>query len=86
MIPQLPAPALLLFEAGTRGHVKLATDNRFDPRLASPGVEIERAEHIPMVGEPHRRAAVLECGLDQIRQPAGAVEQAVVAMDVEVDE
>src|ERR1700722_12983448 len=66
--------------------IGLASDDRFDPVLSGFAEELDRTEHVAMVGDGHRgharRMRVLEQRFDLI----GAVEQAVLGMDVEMGE
>ena len=66
--------------------VGLASDDRFDPVLGGFAEKLDRAKHVAMVGDGHRGHArgvgVLEQRLDLV----GAVEEAVLGMDVEMGE
>ena len=42
-------------EATARGHVGFAADDRFDACLFGFAVELDRSEHIAMVGHRHSR-------------------------------
>ena len=61
--------------AGVGGHVDLGADDRPDSPLLAGLVEFEGAEHGAVVGEGHRRHAVLPGLRDQVVEPDGAVEQ-----------
>ena len=78
-------PGLLLDRLAIVDQVGLEADDRFDPVLVARLVEVDGAVHHAMVGEP-------EGGLAELRRPrrhrvdlAGAIEQRVLAVGVEMD-
>ena len=72
--------------AAARRDVELAADDRLDAGLLGRQVEIDRAEQIPVVGQRDRREAQLLRLLDELLELGGAVEQAVLGVNVQVDE
>ena len=56
------------------------------PLLAAGVVEGDRAEHVAVVGDGQRLHAHARRLLDQLVDVAGPVEQAVLGVEVEVDE
>jgi hypothetical protein len=73
-------------EAVALGDVRFDAEDRFDPRLARQVVELDGAEHVAMVGQRHSRHARRGRGADDLVEAVGAVQQAVLAVKVEVDE
>jgi hypothetical protein len=69
-----------------RRDVGLAAEDRLDPGVLGLLVEVDHAVHVAVVGEGHRVHAHLLTGLEQVGQPDGPVEQAVLGMQVEVRE
>ena len=65
--------------------VGLEPEDRLDPVLAAGLVVLDRAVHDAVVGEPERRHAELRRALGHRLDLAGAVEQRVLAVDVQVD-
>jgi hypothetical protein len=70
------------FRAFAGCQVGFATDNRFDPAIDRLLVKLDRAEHVAMVGDGHRRHPALLGVVEQRHQLVGAVEQTVLGMDV----
>ena len=82
----LAAAGGLLVLAAAGRDVRLVADNRLDPRAGHRAIELDRPVEIPMVGQ---RAGLHLLRLRQLRQArrrAGAVEQAEVAVNVQVNE
>ena len=75
---------MLLVKAGTAGHIHLAADDGVDPlRLAGP-VKVDSAVHGAVI---RNGAGSLPHLLDQLRQvtdAAGAIQKAILRMDMEV--
>ena len=69
-----------------RRHVELAAEDRLDPFLLAGQVEVDGAEQVAVVGQRERREPELPRARDQLVELRGAVEQAVLGMDVQVDE
>ena len=65
--------------------VGLEADDRLDPMLVAGLVEVDRAVHHPVVGEPEGRLPELRGPLRHRVDLAGAVEQRVLAVGVEMD-
>ena len=67
------------------GNVGLDADNWLDPRLARSLVELDRTEHVAVIGErKSRHAGVLRCR-DDVVQSVSTVEEAVLAMAMEMN-
>ena len=66
--------------------VDLAPDDRLDPGVARALPELHGARHRAVVGEADGRHLELRGPLDEAVDPAGAVENRVFGVDVEVDE
>ncbi len=64
--------------------VDLAADDRLDAVLAARLVELDRAVHDAVVGEPERRLLELRGALGERLDLARAVEQRVLGVDVEM--
>ena len=73
-------------EPRTLGEVDFAADQRLDAAGLRLEVEVDRPEKIPVVGERQRLHAQPGGAVHQAVDAAGAVEQAVVRVDVEMDE
>ena len=70
--------------AALRGHIDLAADDGLHAlRLASP-IEVDDAVHNTVVRDGHRRLAQLLHQLRQVPDAAGAVQQAVLRVDVQM--
>ena len=76
----------LLLRPAVFGDVDLAADHRLDAGALGGLDELHGARHRAVVGERDRRHLELGGPLDEIRNPAGAVEDRVLRVDVEVDE
>ncbi len=76
----------ILLEPTARRHVGFAPDDGFDPRFLRFPVELHRPEHVAMIG--HRdgrlpeRLHLLHQGVDLV----GAVEEAVLGMEMQMNE
>ena len=75
-----------LVEARAVGHVGLAPDDGPQPRLRGLLVELHGPEEVPVVRDGHGRGAVGHRLLHQVVQAAGAVQQGVLGVQVQVDE
>ena len=67
-------------------HVELAAEDRLDAGLLGGEIEIDRAEEVAVVGERDRRKLELLRLRDELLELGGAIEQAVLGMDVQMDE
>jgi hypothetical protein len=76
----------ILLEAAARGDVGLVADDRVDARGLGGLVELERPVEVAVVGDRQGVHAQFHRPRHQPVDRAGAVEQAVVAVAVEVDE
>ncbi len=77
--PALRAPV-------TRSHIDFAAENRVDATLARLVVKDDRREHVAVLGDRHRRHLQLDRFVEQLLDPAGAVEQRVFRVQVQMDE
>ena len=75
-----------LVEAVAGGDIELAADDGLDPGLFGLDVEFQGAEHGAVVGDGHGAHPVFLALGQQVADPDGAVEQAVLGVDMEVDE
>src|SRR5262249_39942925 len=73
-------------EAAARGDVDLAAQNRIQPALACVVVKNHRREHVPVLGDRNRRHLQLHRLVEQLVDPACAVEQGELGVQVEMDE
>ena len=71
--------------AATR-HVRLQSQNRFDPRLARGAVEMDHAKHVSVVGESYRRHAQFFGAIDEVGYLHGSVEKTVIGVSMEMYE
>ena len=69
-----------------RRDVQLATEDRRDVRLLRGLVEVDAAEEVAVVRQRERLESERFCLLHELLELRGAVEQAVLGVDVEVDE
>src|SRR5581483_1421956 len=76
----------LLLDAPVFGDIDLAADHRLHALLARLAVELDRAGERAVVGQRDRGHLELCGALGEPRDAAGAVEDRVLAVDVEVDE
>ena len=74
-----------LIEAGAGGHIDLAADDGADALLFALLVEIDDAVHDTMIGDGDGGLAQGLGALDQPLDAAGAIEEAVFAVDVQMD-
>ena len=80
------AGAAALGQAAAGRHVDLAPEDRLHAALARVIVKDHRREHVPVLGHGHRRH--LERGrlIEHLVDAAGAVEQRILGVQVQVDE
>src|SRR6185295_58548 len=78
----LPRP----LEAAPRRDVELRAEDGLHARLHAGRIEIDAAEEVAVVGERERGEAQLRGALNELLEARGAVEQAVLRVDVQVDE
>jgi len=76
----------LAFEARTFDKVELAADDRLDLLGFRHVIELDRAKQVAVVRERERLHPEGGRAVRQLVYPAGAIEQAIVAVDVEVYE
>ena len=67
-------------------NVHLAADHRMDALRLGGVVELHRAEEIAVIGHGHRGHLLLDHDLHQLVDIAGAVEQRIVGMAMQMDE
>ena len=72
-------------EAIRHRDVELAADNGFQPMVLGLAVKLQGAVHGAVVGDGHRLHAAGLAFVEQVGQADGAVQQAVLGMDVQVD-
>ena len=75
-----------LLESAPLGHVHFAAQDRLQPALARVIVKDHRREHVAVLGHCQRRHLQLHCLIEQLVNPAGAVEQRELRVEVKVDE
>ena len=80
------AAGVPFLEAGAGGDVDLAADDRLDAGGHRLLVELDGAEHVAVVGDRQGRHAAFLGALDQVADLDGAVEEAVLAVQMEMDE
>ena len=73
-------------EAALGGHVRLEPHDGLDPLRPARLVELDGAAQVAVVGQRERRLLVARRRVDEALDLGGPVEQAVVAVDVGVDE
>jgi hypothetical protein len=66
--------------------VEFASDNRFDANLVRGIHEMHRAKNISVVGHGHRGHPKFMHAIDEFLDVASAVEQRIIAMQMQVDE
>jgi hypothetical protein len=86
MVETLPRRLRTLIEAALGGNVQLAADNRFNPILLGMLIEINGPKNIAMVSHGHRLHLVFLCFLEKIIETNSSIEEAVLCMNVQVDE
>jgi hypothetical protein len=72
--------------ARARRDVELAADDRLHARLHRRLVELDRAEEVAVVGQRDGREVEVLGLLDELLELGGSVEEAVLRVDVQVDE
>jgi hypothetical protein len=75
---------LAVLDAAVVDEVRLEPEDRLDLVLLAGLVELDRAVHHAVVGEPERRLAELGGPLGELLDLARAVEQRVLGVDVEM--
>ncbi len=80
-----PCAAAAAAESGTGGHIGLDPDDRFHAGLAGQTIELQRPEKIAMVGDGHRRLAVIPGCVHQFLQAAGSIQQRVLRVIMEMN-
>jgi hypothetical protein len=66
-------------------NVHLAPDHRMHSRRLGRVIELDRAEQVPVIGHGHRRHLLLDHGLHELVDIAGAIQQGIVGMAMQVD-
>ena len=77
--------AVALFAAAER-HVRLDAEDRLDTYPLGSFVEVDRPEHVAVIGQRDRRHPLRVRGTDHIVEAIGPVQQAVLSVQVEMDE
>ncbi len=67
-----------------RRHIRLTAENRLDPRFFGGFIKLHQPVHDPVIRYGNRRLPQLLDTCDQPVQTAGAVQQAVFTMNVQV--
>ena len=81
------APFPFSLEAAALGNdVGFTADQRFDTKRSGGLIKIDGAKEIPVVGHPQRGHFIVGGFLDEVLDAAGPVEEAVLGVDVQVDE
>ncbi len=70
----------------SRRHVDFAAEDRVDPALSRLIVKHDRREHVSVFGDGRGRHAELDAAVEQLLDPARAVEQRELRVQVKVDE
>ena len=83
---QIVGAGRLFVETALGRHVHLAADDRLDPVAGRGAVEVDRAEHVPVVRDRHRGHAGLGDARHEVRDLVGPVEQAVLRVHMQMDE
>ena len=82
----LAVPLRLAFGDASPGDVHLAAEDRLHALLLARLVELDRAEHVAVVGEGHGAHAERLRAADEVLELQRAVQQRVLRVDVQVDE
>ena len=69
-----------------RRDVDLAAENRVDAPLARLVVKDDRREHVAVLGDRERRHLQLDRAVEQLLDAAGAVEERVLRVQMQMDE
>jgi len=75
-----------LVEPALRGHVELAADDGLDPRLVGLLVEVDGTVHVAVVGDGHGGHPEFLGLFEEVAEADGAVQEAVLGVEVEMDE
>ena len=87
MVIHIAAPVRGLFiKAAVGGHIDLATQNWLDALVSGSLIKVDGPIQDTVICDGQRRELQLVCALDQLIQPAGAIEHRVLRMEMEVDE
>jgi hypothetical protein len=70
----------------SRRDIHLAAEDRIQSAFARLVVKDHRREHVPVLGDRHRRHVQLHRPVEQFLDPARAVEQRILGVQVKVDE
>lgn len=83
-VPGLRVQLIGFVQPGPPGHIHLAADDRMDALGLAGPVKVDGAVHNAVVRDGHRRLAQLLHQLRQVPDAAGAVQQAVLRVDVQM--
>ena len=86
MVGDLLAGLVVLVPAVAGGHVDLAADDVFEPRLLGGELEVDGSEHVAVVGHDHGVHVQFLGPLHEVGQADGPVQQAVLGVRVQMDE
>ena len=85
-VGRFPVQIVGLVKAGAWGHIDFAADDGLDPGFFGGAVKIDHAEHGAVIGDGAGRLAQLLQPFHQTLDPAGAVQETVFGMNVQVHE
>src|SRR6266404_7386266 len=71
---------------GTWRHIRLAADDRFDPRLGRLLIKLDGPEKISVIGHSDRRHPEFRRPFHQLFRSHSAIEQRILGVEVEVNE
>jgi len=81
----LPAGRSRVIAPVARRHVRLHADDRFDAFLPAFVIELDDAEHAAVVADGDRRHPQSFDPPDQVRNPAGPVQQRIMRMHMKMN-
>jgi hypothetical protein len=67
------------------GNIRFTAEDRLEALGTAGVVELDRAEHVAVVGDRHRLHAELRAALDDLADAAGAVKQAELGVQVKMN-
>ena len=78
--------AFVAAEAALLGDVGFAADDRFQALGRGGAIKLDRREEVSVVGNRHRRHSQLNRPVHQDRNLAGAVQETVIGVQVQMNE
>src|SRR5262249_46707882 len=85
VVARVATPSRVAFAAFARGDVRLVADDGVDARLFAAAIELNGPIEIAVIGQGDGVHALFFDVRDQLGNPVGPVEQAVVTMAMQVD-